>query len=163
MSVLPSANRDGWSESAIKQREKREKVKIPGNFVYLVRWMNEPSRVKIGYTSNLVLRLNEMRTNNFCRLELLAAIPVEDRKDETTIHRFFSAFHCCREWFHAAPSLLETASICSCQFSHEEITKFRKALGEDVVLGFALVEGQCGRYEQEIRESNGQELFSHAA
>jgi hypothetical protein len=145
------------------QRERRAQVKIPGNFVYIVRWLNDRSRVKIGYTSNLVLRLSEMRTNNFCRLELLAAIPVEGRKDEATIHRFFEEFHCCREWFHAAPSLLETSAICSCQFSQDEVAKLRKALGEDVILGYALVEGQCGWNEEEIGKCNGKELLSHAA
>lgn len=161
--TLPSANRDGWSDSAIYQRQRREAVKIPGKFVYVVRWINEPSRVKIGFTSNLVLRMNEMRTNNFCRLELVAAIPVEDRKDEATFHKTFAPFHCCREWFHAAPMLMEVVQICSCQFTEEEQARISKALGDSVILGTALVEGQCRRDEEEVWQGDGQELLSHAA
>lgn len=104
-----------------------------------------------------------MRTNNFCRLELVAAIPVESRQDETTFHKSFAPFHCCREWFHAAPMLMEVAQICSCQFTEKERAKIVKALGDSVILGTALVEGQCGGDEQQIGQCDGEELLSHAA
>lgn len=87
---------------AIYQGGKKSKSKNPvpaSGFVYYVRWENDPSLVKIGYTSNLKNRFSSFLTCSPHRLEILRIEEAIDSHHEKRLHAKFDDYRIAGEWF----------------------------------------------------------------
>lgn len=76
-----------------------------GSVVYFVRQGNR-GPVKIGTTTRLYARMDELRTANSFQLVLLAHEP-GDRAHEAALHRRFAGSRGRGEWFWATPELCD--------------------------------------------------------
>ena len=65
---------------------------------------------KIGYTTNLKTRLEDLQVAHPNLLQVYATINNVSRKKETELHMFFHKKHIRGEWFAITPDLID--SIC---------------------------------------------------
>lgn len=74
--------------------------------------------VKIGYSANVVRRLNGLQTSSPDKLKLLGVCP-GSRSEEVELHVRFATLHIRGEWFRADPELLATAkAMCAAHRLH---------------------------------------------
>lgn len=104
---------------AVEQMEKRRRPKALQDsrpWIYFIRCDDQ---IKIGISRAPRRRLNIMQVGNPTPLSLLATMPA-DAFTERRLHLKFSALRVRREWFTAAPELLDYIDSIRSRFPQAE-------------------------------------------
>ena len=99
------------NETAYQKEKKRQDVAAASrkqkHYVYYIQWDNDPSFVKIGYSSSPVGRIAGFLTGNPRKLQILRLEPVTSAQDELARHSKFDKYRHAREWFRYEGALKE--------------------------------------------------------
>lgn len=97
------------------------------HYIYVIAAIDRDlpvSPCKIGITSNLPSRMSSLQTGNPKKLEIIAALPIPDRRVvelvENALHEIFDEFRLVGEWFDTSPV---DAVIGACTIVHEIFCK----------------------------------------
>ena len=75
--------------------------------VYFIRSVANESLIKIGYSSNVIIRFMHLHSSSPLTLELIGWVE-GDRLTEREWHKRFKHLRSHGEWFHATPELIES-------------------------------------------------------
>lgn len=67
--------------------------------IYVIRFPNEPEKVKIGYSSNVSKRLKTFQTASPHQIELLWLSPDGTIQEEKALHNYLKKWRLQGEWF----------------------------------------------------------------
>ncbi len=84
--------------SGTKDSELKQENKLPVN--ELVYFISDGSRVKIGYTTNLKMRITSLQVGNPNFIEVVAIINNVSKSIEAEIHEYFAKERISGEWFN---------------------------------------------------------------
>jgi hypothetical protein len=101
----------------VKEKIAAKERKKPEGFVYYVQWENDPSHVKIGYSSQPAKRFVSFLTASPHRLVVLRVHTVAHPEEEFIIHDLFQEYRVNREWFQYDGSLKKHINELSCDVS----------------------------------------------
>jgi hypothetical protein len=119
----------GSSAAVLKEKEKQadtaaKKINKKKHWVYYVRWDNEPTLIKIGYSSSPAGRIAGFLTGSPRNLQLLRLEPVASAQEEVDRHLKFNEYRHTREWFRYEGALKEYVQSLSVDHAVELWERF---------------------------------------
>ena len=90
---------------------------ITNGLVYFIHMETNLKVFKIGYTTNLKTRLEDLQVANPSLLQVYATINNVSRKKETELHMFFQKKHIRGEWFAITPDMIDLVCKATSNYS----------------------------------------------
>ena len=91
--------------NAIKQNTKKQ---TNNGLVYFIHMKNNRKVFKIGFTTDLKARLQDLQVAHPYLLQVYATIENVPKKMETELHHFFEKKHVRGEWFAITPKMIDS-------------------------------------------------------
>lgn len=89
-----------------------------GSFIYFARMEGPEPFIKIGYASNVGVRLSNIKVSTPYKVELLASIEGTPQ-DEAALHARFADHRFRGEWFKPHPEILDFIQYAQCSLPNE--------------------------------------------